>query len=198
MRPWEMGKTGMAHLRDGFTNPWWNSIYNLELLTLRVESSRTFCNWVKLNISINWTLFQNWRISADGATRRRDAVVNGHGRMARGRHGLPKVSPRPAMLDSSTPSGRATAETALLMFQGWPARKAGSLRLSSSPLDHPRRTPMRCHARRRILKTIEIQSLFTRTVKRKIASLHWFCVRAYVRACMCACAHACLHVSECT
>jgi hypothetical protein len=36
-----------------------------------------------------------------------------HGRMASGGHGLPKVSPGPAMPDSSMPCGRATSETAL-------------------------------------------------------------------------------------
>jgi hypothetical protein len=50
-----------------------------------------------------------------------------HGRIARGGHGLPKVSPRPPMPDLSTPSGRATPETALQLFQGWPARRTGGL-----------------------------------------------------------------------
>jgi hypothetical protein len=44
-----------------------------------------------------------------------------HGRMARGSHGIPKVSLGPALLDPSTPCGRATPETALQPFQGWPA-----------------------------------------------------------------------------
>jgi hypothetical protein len=41
--------------------------------------------------------------------------------MARGIQGLPKVSPRPAMLDLSMPCGRATPEIALWPFLGRPA-----------------------------------------------------------------------------
>jgi hypothetical protein len=48
-----------------------------------------------------------------------------HGRMARGSHGLPKVSPGPAMHNTSTPCWWAIPETALWLFQGWPARRAG-------------------------------------------------------------------------
>jgi hypothetical protein len=43
---------------------------------------------------------------------------NIHGRMARGGHGLPKVSPGTAMPYPSMPWGRATPETALRPFQG--------------------------------------------------------------------------------
>jgi hypothetical protein len=64
------------------------------------------------------------------------------GRMARGCHGLPKFSPTPAMSNPSTPCGRSTPETDLWPFQGWPARKAGGLRPSSTPLVTPRRTPL--------------------------------------------------------
>jgi hypothetical protein len=60
--------------------------------------------------------------------------------MARGIHGVPKVSPGPAMLDPSTPCERATPETALRLFLGWPARRPGNMRPSSTPLDTPRRT----------------------------------------------------------
>jgi hypothetical protein len=69
--------------------------------------------------------------------------VHMHGRMARGGHGLLK-SPGPAMPDPSTPCRRATPEMAepLQPFQGWPARRMGSLRPSSTLLDTPRRTPM--------------------------------------------------------
>jgi hypothetical protein len=59
-------------------------------------------------------------------------LINGvdrHGRMARGGHGLPKVSPGPAQPDPYMPCG-------------WPAYRAGGLRLSSTPLDTPRCTPM--------------------------------------------------------
>jgi hypothetical protein len=65
-----------------------------------------------------------------------------HGRMAKGGHGLPKVSPWPAKPYRSTPCGRATYKTTLQPFQRWPARRAGGLRSSSTPLDTPRRTPM--------------------------------------------------------
>jgi hypothetical protein len=44
---------------------------------------------------------------------------------------------------SSTPYGRATPEeVAVIGFEGWPARRAGGLRPSSTPSDSPRRTPM--------------------------------------------------------
>jgi hypothetical protein len=62
-----------------------------------------------------------------------------------GDHGLPKVSPGPAMPYPSTPWGQATPETALWPLQGWPACRAGSLNPSSIPLDTPRRTPMKVH-----------------------------------------------------
>ena len=62
------------------------------------------------------------------------------GRTGRGIHGLPKVSPGPAMLNLSTPCGRANPETALRLFQGCPACRAGGLRSSSTLLDTPRRT----------------------------------------------------------
>jgi hypothetical protein len=65
--------------------------------------------------------------------------------MAMGIHGLPKVSPGPAMPDPSTPCGRATPETALHQFLVWPDRKAGGLRPSSTPLDTPRRTGLNKH-----------------------------------------------------
>jgi hypothetical protein len=63
--------------------------------------------------------------------------------MARGGQGLTKVSLGPAMSYPSTPCGLATLETTLWSFQGWLARRAGSLRLSSAPVDNPHRTPMR-------------------------------------------------------
>jgi hypothetical protein len=64
-------------------------------------------------------------------------------RTGRGIHRLPKVSPRPAQPDPYTPCGRATPQTALRPFGGWPAHRAGGLRLSSSPLDTPSRTGLR-------------------------------------------------------
>jgi hypothetical protein len=60
-----------------------------------------------------------------------------HGRIARGGHGLPKVSPGPAMAYPSTPCGRATSETGLQPFQGWPSRRVAGLQPSSSLLDPP-------------------------------------------------------------
>jgi hypothetical protein len=63
--------------------------------------------------------------------------ASSHARIARGGHGLPKVSPGPTMLDPSTPCGRATSG------MGWPAcRAAFGLRPSSTLLDTPRRAPM--------------------------------------------------------
>jgi hypothetical protein len=60
--------------------------------------------------------------------------------MARGGHGLPKVSPRPTMPDPSMPCRRATPETTLQLFLGWPANRAGGLRPSSTLLDTPSHT----------------------------------------------------------
>jgi hypothetical protein len=64
-----------------------------------------------------------------------------HGRIARGDHGLPKVSLGPAMLYPCMPCGQATPETALQLFQGWLTHRVGGLQLSSTPLDTPRCTP---------------------------------------------------------
>jgi hypothetical protein len=59
--------------------------------------------------------------------------------MARGGHGLPKVSLGPAMLDLSMPCGQATHETAIQIFQRWPTHRF----LPSSTLFYtPRRMPM--------------------------------------------------------
>jgi hypothetical protein len=60
--------------------------------------------------------------------------------MAKGIHGLPKVSPGPALPYPSMPCGRATPETAFQPFRRWPAHRAGGLQSSSTPLDTPRRT----------------------------------------------------------
>jgi hypothetical protein len=65
-----------------------------------------------------------------------------YGRMARGGHGLPKVSIGPAKHYPSTPCGRVTSETTLWPFQGLLAYRAGSLRPSASSLYTPRQTPM--------------------------------------------------------
>jgi hypothetical protein len=62
--------------------------------------------------------------------------------MAKGGHGLSKLSLGPAMPDQSTPCRQANPETALRLFQEWPARRAGGLQPSLMPLDTPRLTPM--------------------------------------------------------
>jgi hypothetical protein len=72
--------------------------------------------------------------------------------MARNGYGLPNVSLGPAMPDPSTPFGRATLETTLRPFQGWPARRAGGLGPSSTPLDTPRPTPLHPGFRRRMFE----------------------------------------------
>jgi hypothetical protein len=54
--------------------------------------------------------------------------TNSHGRMAKGVHGLPKVSSGPAM-----PCGQAIPETVLQSFQGWPAHRAAIF----YPFGHP-------------------------------------------------------------
>jgi hypothetical protein len=65
-----------------------------------------------------------------------------HGRMAGGSHGLPKVSLGPAMPNPSTLCERATPETAIRSFWGWPTHRVCDLRPSSTLLDTPRRTLM--------------------------------------------------------
>ena len=56
---------------------------------------------------------------------RTNAKTSKQARTGRGIHGLPKVSPRPAMPNPSTSCGRATTQTALRPFGGSPARRAG-------------------------------------------------------------------------
>jgi hypothetical protein len=63
-------------------------------------------------------------------------------RMAKGFHGVPRVSLGPAMTDSSMPCGWSTPKTALWQFLGWSAHRTDSLRLSYTPLDTPRRTSL--------------------------------------------------------
>jgi hypothetical protein len=66
-----------------------------------------------------------------------------HRRMRRGGHGLPKVSPGPALPYPATPCELATPKTALWPFLRWPSHRVGGLRPSFALLDTPRRTPMR-------------------------------------------------------
>jgi hypothetical protein len=67
-------------------------------------------------------------------------LMTAHRCMARGGHGLPKVSPWSAMPYPSTPYRQATPETAV----GVPPEGVNSciLRPSSTTLDTPRRTPI--------------------------------------------------------
>jgi hypothetical protein len=72
--------------------------------------------------------------------------ARGRGRQARtgrGIHGLPKVSYGPAMSNPNTPCGRATLQTALRLFGGWPAHRVGGLQPSSSPLNTPSHTGLK-------------------------------------------------------
>jgi hypothetical protein len=62
--------------------------------------------------------------------------------MAGGGHGLPKVSPGPAMLHTSRQSRQTTPEMAIRPFQGWPACRKGGLRPSSTPFGSPCHTAM--------------------------------------------------------
>jgi hypothetical protein len=65
-----------------------------------------------------------------------------HRRMARGGHGLPKISPGPTMPYMFALCRRATSETVIRLCQSWPAHRVGGLRPSFTPLDTPRRRPM--------------------------------------------------------
>jgi hypothetical protein len=71
------------------------------------------------------------------------AKEENHRCMGTGGRGLPEVSPGPTMPYFSKPCGWATPKTALQPFQGCPTRKTGGLRLSSTPLDTPRRTSIK-------------------------------------------------------
>jgi hypothetical protein len=57
--------------------------------------------------------------------------------MARGGHGLPKVSPGPAMPDPSTPWGRATPEKPLRPFKGVALPQGGRPAAVFFPFGHP-------------------------------------------------------------
>jgi hypothetical protein len=63
-----------------------------------------------------------------------------HGRMGRGSHGLPKVSPAPTMTYPSMPCRQATPKTVLGPFQEWPAQSTAVLQPSPTPLENPRRS----------------------------------------------------------
>jgi hypothetical protein len=78
---------------------------------------------------------------------REEHSTTGHFRMARGDHGLPKISLGHAMPFPIYALHRTLPETALWPLQGRPAHRAGGLRPSSTPLDTPRRTSMQDHSR---------------------------------------------------
>jgi hypothetical protein len=60
----------------------------------------------------------------------------------KGAHRLPNVSLGLAIPDPSTPCRQAILKTVLQLFRGSPTCRVGGLRLFSTPLDTPRRTPM--------------------------------------------------------
>jgi hypothetical protein len=62
--------------------------------------------------------------------------------MARGGHGLPKLSLGPAIPYSSKPCRKTTPETALRPFQEWPVHRVGGPWPSSTLLNILRRRPM--------------------------------------------------------
>jgi hypothetical protein len=65
-----------------------------------------------------------------------------HGRMARGGHELPKVSPGPAIPYPSTHCSRVILETPYGCFMGGPPLRAGNLLSTFTTLDTPRHMPM--------------------------------------------------------
>jgi hypothetical protein len=87
------------------------------------------------------------RVQTSSSSRKDFRVkTNNHGRMARDGKGFFKVLPRPVMFYPSMPCWRATPETALQPFQGWPACRAGGLGPFSTPLDIPCHTPIYSYA----------------------------------------------------
>jgi hypothetical protein len=79
---------------------------------------------------------------SDDKKNRVQLLIKGQRGHERGGHGLPKVSSGSVMSYPFTPCRRATPETALQPFQGWPNCKAGGLRPASTLLYTPSRTPM--------------------------------------------------------
>ena len=67
-------------------------------------------------------------------------VTSGHGRRARAGHRLPKVSLEPAKPFPSMPCGQPSLK--LTAVSGVAVYRADSMRLSSTPLDTPRRMPL--------------------------------------------------------
>jgi hypothetical protein len=92
-------------------------------------------------VSISPTISIDHNFSKIEPTREKEGN-NLNGRMAMGGHGLPKVSLGFAISYHSTIGGQTIPERALWPFQRWFACRAGNLRLSSTPLDTQRHTPM--------------------------------------------------------
>jgi hypothetical protein len=82
-----------------------------------------------------FTIYQTYSI-----TLKADIMITKgcHRRMARGGHGLSKVSLGPVVPYPFTPYGQATLRAVLAL----PTRKVGGLRPASTPLDAPRHTPI--------------------------------------------------------
>jgi hypothetical protein len=92
-----------------------------------VTSKTSPCKY-RHSVSYEQTIHNN-------SPRDHQAQTQCHRRMARGGHGLPKVSSRPALTYPSTPCGGPTPKTVLRLFLGWPAHRLGSLRRSSTLLN---------------------------------------------------------------
>jgi hypothetical protein len=84
-----------------------------------------------------------------------------------GGHELPKVSPGARHARPFTPCGRTNRETALRPFQGWPACRMGSLRLSSTLLDTPNHPPV-------VLRVGEFMSSVSTWRLFRLMSCLWF------------------------
>jgi hypothetical protein len=67
------------------------------------------------------------------------------------------------MPDPYTPYGRVIPGTALWLLRDWPARRAGGLWLSTTPLDTPCHTPMLCTKRQH-----RVQAFIGNTLKKAI------------------------------
>jgi hypothetical protein len=89
-----------------------------------------------------------------------DHDQDNHGRMARGGHGLHKVSPGP----------NPNPETALRPLQGWPAYKAGGPQAFSTHLDTPHCTPKTITTTIRYQVLVQIYLLASATVRQTMST----------------------------
>jgi hypothetical protein len=78
----------------------------------------------------------HWKVEVDSRSGRIDGVATISVWQGVVIYGLPKVSLGPVMLDPSIPCRRATPETALPPFQGWPARRVTRPGADFYPLDN--------------------------------------------------------------